>query len=128
MPFKKGQPRPKNAGRKPGSKNKVTANVKAALVEAFDELGGVPSLVKWGKKNPSHFYAIWSKLLPTEVKNPDGDTFRIGIGADVRRRLAEVDGDGPGQPGEAGGALPAELADPAAPAGDQPATAPARAG
>jgi hypothetical protein len=126
MPFKKGQK--KVGGRKKGSTNATTANVKAALVEAFDELGGVPSLVKWGKKNPSHFYAIWSKLLPTEVKNPDGDTFRIGIGADVRRRLAEVDGDGPGQPGEAGGAESAELADPAAPAGDQPATAPARAG
>jgi hypothetical protein len=126
MPFKKGQK--KVGGRKKGSTNATTANVKAALVEAFDELGGVPSLVKWGKKNPSHFYAIWSKLLPTEVKNPDGDTFRIGIGADVRRRLAEVDGDGPGQPGEVGGAESAELADPAAPAGDQPATAPARAG
>ncbi len=110
----------KTGGRKPGSKNKVTANVKAALVEAFDELGGVPALVKWGKKQPSQFYGLWGKLLPTEIKNADDGVFRFAFRADVRQRLAEVDCDGSGQPGETGGTESADLADTAAPAPDQP--------
>lgn len=37
------------------------------LSDAFELMGGVPSLVKWGKTNPTEFYRIWSKLLPKEV-------------------------------------------------------------
>lgn len=67
-PFAKGLPRPANAGRRKGTPNRTTASVKAALVEAFNELGGVAALVKWGKKNPALFYPLWAKLLPQEVK------------------------------------------------------------
>jgi hypothetical protein len=100
--FKAGAP--KKGGRKKGTPNKLAAGVKAALVEAFDELGGVPALVGWGRKNPSHFYALWSKLLSTEVRNAAGESFRLTFGDEVRRRLDEVDGDRRGRPGEAGGA------------------------
>ncbi|MDR5813063.1 hypothetical protein QCE62_05595 [Caballeronia sp. LZ033] len=48
--------------------NKATASVKQALQEAFDELGGVAALVKWGKSDPGAFYGIWSKMLPAEIK------------------------------------------------------------
>ena len=41
-----------------------------------------------------------------------------GMGADVRKRLAEVDGGGPGQPGETRGDDAPPLADAPAPAGD----------
>lgn len=41
-----------------------------------------------------------------------------GMGGDVRKRLAEVDGGRPGQPGEARGADPQNVADAPAPAGD----------
>jgi hypothetical protein len=75
MGFPKGHK--KVGGRKRGSTNVKTAAVKDALVEAFDKMGGVKSLVAWGEKNPGQFYAIWSKLLPVELKNPDGETFRV---------------------------------------------------
>jgi hypothetical protein len=58
----------KTGGRRPGSINRTTASVKAALVAAFDELGGVEALVKWGRKNPNLFYPLWARLAPTEVK------------------------------------------------------------
>jgi hypothetical protein len=60
---------PPNAGkgRPKGTPNKITASVKAALSEAFDQLGGVPSLVAWGLENPSAFYPLWAKMLPAEV-------------------------------------------------------------
>lgn len=71
--------RAKTGGRKKGTPNKLTAAVKAALDEAFAELGGVPGLVKWGKKNQTEFYRLWIKLLPTEIKNADGETFKVQI-------------------------------------------------
>jgi hypothetical protein len=77
MGFQKGH---KKAGGRPrGGKNKTTVAVKVALHEAFDKLGGVPSLVKWGKDNPGEFYKLWCKTLPTEIKNADGETFRLQI-------------------------------------------------
>jgi hypothetical protein len=58
----------KTGGRKTGSVNLVTKRVKEALEQAFDDMGGVPALVQWGRANPSEFYRIWSKMLPRELK------------------------------------------------------------
>lgn len=30
--------------------------------------GGVPALVRWAKTDPGAFYAIWSRMLPSELK------------------------------------------------------------
>jgi hypothetical protein len=59
--------RVKHGGRKKGTPNKITAAVKDALVMAFDELGGVKSLVAWGRENQTEFYKLWVKVLPQEV-------------------------------------------------------------
>lgn len=63
-------PKPPNAGmgRPKGAVNKTTASVKAALEEAFNGMGGVPSLMAWAEKEPAEFYKLWVKMLPTEVK------------------------------------------------------------
>jgi hypothetical protein len=68
------RPKPPNAGkgRPKGSVNKTTASVKAALTEAFDQNGGVPSLLAWAKDQPTEFYKLWARMLPTEVSGPDG--------------------------------------------------------
>lgn len=58
----------KTGGRVKGTPNKATKAVKDALVEAFDELGGVPALVAWAKSDPTEFYKLWTKMLPNEVK------------------------------------------------------------
>lgn len=68
MPGGGSKPGQRRGGRKPGTPNKVTVSVKAALVEAFDQLGGVTSLVDWAKGNPTEFYKLWAKLAPTEIK------------------------------------------------------------
>lgn len=56
-------------GRKKGSLNKRTILVKNALQQAFDKIGGVDALVKFGKKNPLEFYKLWVKILPVEIKS-----------------------------------------------------------
>lgn len=55
------------AGRPKGSLNKLTRTTKDALVDAFERLGGVDSLVAWGKDNQTEFYKLWSKIIPLDV-------------------------------------------------------------
>lgn len=93
MPRGGSKPGQRRGGRRKGTPNKTTATVKAALVEAFDKLGGVPELVKWGKANPSQFYALWGKMLPTEVKNADGSVLRMQLVTEI------VDADQDDSPG-----------------------------
>ena len=63
-------------GRPPGSPNKTTTSVKAALEEAFEKMGGVGALVEWGSKevNRAEFYKLWAKLLPKDITLSGGLT------------------------------------------------------
>ncbi|MDA8165425.1 MAG: hypothetical protein M0017_10400 [Desulfobacteraceae bacterium] len=67
MAFKKGAARPANSGRKKGTPNKATASVRAALEEAFEQLGGVETLAQWAEDNPGEFFKLWVKILPRDV-------------------------------------------------------------
>lgn len=67
-------------GRVKGVPNKATKAVKEALQEAFDGLGGVASLTAWAKNEPTEFYKLWAKLLPTEVKAKVENVGDIPIG------------------------------------------------
>lgn len=70
--FTKGTPKPENSGRKKGSVNKVTACSRAAMMEAFDKLGGVDALYGWAKENTTDFYKLWGKTIPTDTKITGG--------------------------------------------------------
>lgn len=51
--------------RKHGTENASTKEVKAAVQEAFELLGGVPALAAWAAQNPYYFYVhVWGKLIP----------------------------------------------------------------
>jgi len=75
--------RQKTGGRKKGTPNKTTASVKEALIKAFDDLGGVDSLVVWGSDNPTQFYQLWAKILPQEVHSTltgaDGEPLSLSL-------------------------------------------------
>jgi hypothetical protein len=60
----------KTGGRKTGTPNKVTTNVKEALEQAFEGLGGVTALIEWARKpdNRGDFYRLWGKLAPKPVE------------------------------------------------------------
>ena len=70
MPFKPGQSG-NPVGRVKGSKDKIPAMVKAAIVEAFNELGGVSYLVKMAKQDhhgQQAFVQLLGKVVPGELK------------------------------------------------------------
>lgn len=63
--FQKGNP-----GKPKGAKNKVTKTFKELLQNAVDALQDDPkaNMVKWAKDNPTEFYKIAAKLIPTELQ------------------------------------------------------------
>jgi hypothetical protein len=67
MPFEKGHK--KATGRPEGSVNKLTKTVKEVFSNVFNEMQEKPNvnLLEWGEKNPTEFYKIASKLIPTEL-------------------------------------------------------------
>jgi len=55
------------AGRKLGSRNKITIAFKEATMRAFNSIGGDAAFAKWAKKNQTEFYKIAARLIPTEM-------------------------------------------------------------
>lgn len=64
MPFKPGQARPANAGRKKGTPNKITAVMKDDWLEAYHRRGGVEFLMGLGDEI---FAKGLLRLIPNEV-------------------------------------------------------------
>lgn len=83
-------------GRPKGSQNKTTKAAKEMLAEAADLLGGTTRIVAWAKEDPANERAFWAtmfpKLLPVQVANPDGETFKTeDTGAGVAKIAALLD-------------------------------------
>jgi hypothetical protein len=57
-------------GRAKGTPNKVTVQVKEAIIRAFDEVGGHAYLVAVARQEPRAFCTLLSKLLPRTDTTP----------------------------------------------------------
>lgn len=42
------------------------------MQQCFEDMGGLPALVEWAKKNPPQFYQLYAKLLPYGGGGEDG--------------------------------------------------------
>lgn len=62
----------KTGGRKPGSVNRVTRTVKEVFEATFKQLQADPTaphaLANWAEREPSEFYKLAAKLIPSEIK------------------------------------------------------------
>ena len=68
----------KTGGRAKGVRNKTTASMRQAWVEAFDQLGGVGALVDWARTNPDDFYKCVTKLIPQDITT-GGNAMPAGV-------------------------------------------------
>lgn len=68
----------KTGGRKKGSPNKTTTAVKEALLDAFERLGGIDSLLHWARSNNTEFYKLWARILPQEINANMSGSLKVG--------------------------------------------------
>lgn len=87
-----GKGRPKTGGRAKGTPNKLTADVKAMILEALEKAhpdGSVAYLVQQAQTNPTPFLSLVGKVLPMTVagdpENPLGVVTRIELVAGGNR-------------------------------------------
>ena len=57
----------KTGGRQVGTPNKVTAIFKDAVRVVYEDIGGHTAFAAWAKENPTEFYRIAARLIPTEI-------------------------------------------------------------
>lgn len=63
------RPGERRGGRQKGVPNKLTADIKETIIEAFGKLGGVAYLEKVGRENPQVFCALLGKVLPSQLQH-----------------------------------------------------------
>jgi hypothetical protein len=70
----------KTGGRQKGTPNKTTQEAKDAIALVASGLGGANRMLEWVQEDPANEKLFWTsiypKLLPLQVANPDGETFK----------------------------------------------------
>lgn len=70
----------KTGGRVKGTPNKISKDLRAAIMEAFDELGGVEYLVRIANsKEAGSFIGLLGKVLPKEITGAEGGPVSVKI-------------------------------------------------
>ena len=71
-------------------KIKINATAREQLEVAFEQMGGVDSLVAYGRSDPEGFYKLWSKLLPLQIKaDISVNVMMVDAVNDARARLRD---------------------------------------
>src|SRR5262252_1586450 len=80
-PFKKGDKKPENSGRKPGVQNHRTVFVQGMLEDAVVQLGGLEALVAWVKDDKANERDFWTilfpKLIPLQIHSIGKDSTMV---------------------------------------------------
>jgi hypothetical protein len=71
--------RKKTGGRKRGTPNRITADVKAMILGALAAKGGQAYLEQQADKNPVAFLTLIGKVLPLQVSGEGGGPFSIEV-------------------------------------------------
>lgn len=73
---------------------KLKPEIKASILQAFQQVGGVDYLVEIAKRDPPTFCRLLAQVLPTEIKAEINSTHRIDLGQamlEANRRLATIE-------------------------------------
>lgn len=75
----RGRPKglPKTGGRRKGSVNHTTKDLKEAILQAFTQVGGKGYLVTVAERSPQVFCTLLGKVLPTQLTGEDGAAIRV---------------------------------------------------
>ena len=89
MPAPKGtRPPAAGQGRKVGTPNKITGDVKAMILAALDKVGGAEYLYRQAEANPGAFMTLVGKVLPTTLSGDPVNPVAVSISFAERQRRA----------------------------------------
>lgn len=71
------KPGERRGGRKAGTPNKITADVKAMVLAALEEQGGVEYLKKQATETPTAFLSLLGKILPTQISSDPDNPLKV---------------------------------------------------
>jgi hypothetical protein len=81
MPARKGtRPPAAGSGRPKGAMNKLSADVKAMILGALNNVGGIEYLARQAEKNPAAFMLLLGKVLPMQVSGEGGGPIIVHTG------------------------------------------------
>ncbi|MBO0358618.1 hypothetical protein J0X19_11735 [Hymenobacter sp. BT186] len=83
----KGQP--KLGGRKKGTPNKISSDVKGMVLGALNKAGGEEYLLRQSKENPTAFMTLVGKVLPTTLAGDKENPVEVRT-ADVTSKLLSM--------------------------------------
>lgn len=67
----------KTGGRKKGTPNKVTGELKDMILTALNEEGGVEYLRKQARETPGPFLTLIGKVLPMQLTGGNGEPLKV---------------------------------------------------
>ena len=76
-------------GRPAGSPNKITGDMRAMILQAFEKAGGADWLARQANENPVAFMGLLGKLLPSQV-NMDASVTACEHITEIRRTIVDV--------------------------------------
>ena len=82
--------RTKTGGRKKGTPNKTTVELKAAVMHAFETVGGESYLVHVAETDPRTFCSLLARVLPAELKTSIDVIDKAEALAQARKRALEA--------------------------------------
>ena len=75
-------------GRPAGSPNKITGDMRAMILQAFEKAGGADWLARQADENPVAFMGLLGKLLPAKV-DMDANVINHEMPAVIRRVIID---------------------------------------
>jgi len=79
-------PSPKpGPGRPKGSVNKLTKDIKEAVIAAFDKAGGIEYLVTQSRENPQAFMSLIGRIIPTQLNGKLDGKLKVIVETGVPR-------------------------------------------
>ena len=72
-------------GRQKGTPNRITADVRAMILDVVDKLGGAERMLEWVKADPRNELAFWTQVVPKvlpkdiNVGGQPGNPLNLGI-------------------------------------------------
>ena len=74
----------KTGGRQRGTPNKITRAFRESVQIAYDAIGGDEAFASWARENPTEFFKICARLIPTELTGSENGGVTVIIARNDR--------------------------------------------